>query len=195
MLGTPMPNTPSQPTDELRFRKRFFYVGCLANILLFAVLVVICVVFLYAIARTFDRSPPASDEKAIRRVLDDQVAAWNKGDLDGFMKGYWRDEKLTFISGDKVTQGWEATRERYQKKYFTPDAQGKLAERGDLSFEELQVESFGPNVALVRGRYVLKLDSGKATGRFTLVFRKFADGWKVTSDHTSAADKPAEKKE
>ena len=100
------------------------------------------------------------------------------------MDGYWRDEKLRFTARDKVEEGWEATREGYIKRY---KSEGK--EMGKLAFEKLEVESLGPNVAMVRGRYVLKLSKGEDSGRFTLVFRKFADGWKITSDHTSAAEK------
>ena len=75
MLGTPMPDSSRQhQTDELRFRKKFFYIGCLANILLFALLALSCVVFIFAIARTFDRSPPAAEETAIKAVLNDQVS-------------------------------------------------------------------------------------------------------------------------
>lgn len=178
------------PQDiELRIRNKFLSIGCIANALLFAVLAATCVVFFFAIANTFDRSPPAVDETAIRKVLLDQADAWNKGSLDGFMEGYWRDENLTFISGDKVTRGWNATRERYLNRYFTPDAKGIFVDRGTLAFEELQVESLGPNAAVVRGRYILTRGSTDS-GRFTLVLRKFADGWKITSDHTSAAEKP-----
>ena len=183
MLGTSMPDSTSRPADELRFRKRFFYVGCFANILLFALLIAICVVFLFAVAQTFDRSPAAIDETAIKSVISNQAAAWNRGELDAFMDGYWRDEKLTFTAGDEVEFGWEATKDRYFKKYKDG---GK--DMGKLSFEKLEVENLGPNVALVRGRFVLVLGTEKKTGRFTLVFRKFAEGWKITSDHTSAAE-------
>src|SRR6476661_4855443 len=90
--------------DELRFRNNFFMIGCIGNLLLFAALIVLCVVFFIAIARNLDSGPPVADESAIQRVLNDQAAAWNRGDLDGFMNGYWRDEKLTFTSGDHVEQ-------------------------------------------------------------------------------------------
>jgi ketosteroid isomerase-like protein len=182
-----MADSTTPPSNEPRFRNNFFLVGCLANLLVFAVLIVVCAVFLYSIARNLDTSPPEFDKSAIERVLIDQAAAWNRGDLDGFMDGYWHDEKLSFTSGDTVEQGWENTRTRYLNKYWTPGPQRK--ERGKLTFEELKIESLSPTVALVRGRYQLVHRAGKDTGRFTLVMRKFADGWKITSDHTSAADK------
>jgi ketosteroid isomerase-like protein len=179
--------------DELRYRVKFYRIGCLANLVLFAVLVTLLVIGFPMVARTLGFSTPAADETAIRAVLDAQVVAWNRGDLDGFMAGYWRDENLAFTSGDKMTKGWDATRQRYQTRYFTPDKDGKLAERGELSFGELHVESFSPTAALVRGRYFLKLAKGTDTGRFTLSFRKMPDGWRITSDHTSV-DCPPEKR-
>lgn len=184
----------TRAANELRFRAKLLRLGCLATALAFLACVAVVVVVLPAVARTLGLSTPAADEAQIRGVLDAQVAAWNRGDLDGFMAGYWRDEQLTFMSGDRVTRGWEATKARYQKKYFTPDKDGKLAERGELGFEELHVENLSPTAAVVRGRYVLKLANETATGRFTLVFRKLPDGWKITSDHTSAADPPPPEK-
>ncbi|WP_439620342.1 YybH family protein [Gemmata sp.] len=185
-----MPDPDTRAADELRFRAKSLRFGCLATAAAFVTFVTLIVVVFPAVARTLGLSTPAADESQIRGVLDAQVAAWNTGDLDGFMAGYWRDEQLSFMSGDRVTRGWEATRARYQKKYFAPDKDGKLAERGELAFEELQVEEIRSAAAVVRGRYVLKLASETATGRFTLVFRKFPEGWRITSDHTSAADPP-----
>ena len=129
----------------------------------------------------------ADDEKDIRAVLDAQVAAWNKGDLDGFMTGYWNDEKLTFISGGTITSGWKNTKERYEKRY---KADGK--EMGQLTFSELHVETFGPNAAMLRGKFELSLEKEKdekkkhPRGRFTLILKKLPDGWKIVHDHTSA---------
>jgi len=123
---------------------------------------------------------PAKDRAAIQRVLDDQAAAWNKGDLPGFMKGYLESEDLTFFSGNKKTKGWKATLERYQKSY---QADGK--EMGKLTFEELSIEMLGADHALVRGRYRLQLKSETPTGIFTLVMRKTSAGWRIVHDHTS----------
>ena len=184
---------PDTDGDRLALRAKFFRIGCLVNLVVLAALVTVLVVVLPTVSRTLGFSTPAADEAAVRAVLDAQVAAWNAGDLDGFMAGYWRDEELTFTSGDQVTKGWAATRERYRRKYFTPNAEGKLADRGELAFGEIQVESFSPAAALLRGRYFLKPAATTATGRFTLTFRKFPDGWKITSDHTSVDCPPAKK--
>ena len=132
----------------------------------------------------------ADDEKDIRAVLDAQVVAWNKGDLDGFMAGYWNDEKLTFISGGGITFGWKGTKARYEKRY---KADGK--EMGKLVFSELHVETLGRDTAMLRGKFGLtfekETDEKKrtASGRFTLILRKKADGWKIVHDHTSADEK------
>jgi len=119
--------------------------------------------------------------KAIKTLLDDQVTAWNKGDLPGFMKGYWESDQLTFFSGSTRTSGWKATLERYQKKY-----QGEGKEMGRLSFEELSIDLLGPEHALVRGRFRLQMKDAKPTGLFTLILRRTRTGWRIIHDHTSS---------
>ena len=122
----------------------------------------------------------AAEVKAIRAVLDDQVSAWNEKDLIRFMKGYWESEHLSFYSGNQKTLGWKATLERYQKKY-----QGEGKEMGKLKFTELHVELLGPDAAVVRGKWEVTTAKETVGGWFTLVFRKFPGGWKITHDHTS----------
>jgi uncharacterized protein (TIGR02246 family) len=127
-------------------------------------------------------SPAQTREAAIRAVLASQVKAWNQHDLEGFMAGYWNSPALTFFSGATETQGWQATLERYRKKY-----QAAGAEMGNLEFEDLQVEMLGPNAAFVQGKFLLTLSSGKQPhGLFTLIFREFPEGWRITHDHTSS---------
>jgi beta-aspartyl-peptidase (threonine type) len=134
--------------------------------------------------RIYLRSPPneSSTKAAIQRVLNDQVAAWNSSDLNGFMAGYWNDEGLTFFSGGKKTKGWQATLERYQRKY-----QGEGKEMGKLDFSEVEIDILGPNNALVRGRWRLELKKETKTvgGLFTLLFARKPDGWRIVHDHTS----------
>jgi ketosteroid isomerase-like protein len=124
---------------------------------------------------------PEKERAAVQQVLDDQTTAWNKGDLEGFMAGYWKSDKLSFFSGDKKTAGWQATLDRYRKRY---QADGK--EMGKLSFEELSIELLGDDHALVRGRFRLKLASETPTGIFTLILRKLPEGWRIIHDHTSS---------
>ncbi len=128
-------------------------------------------------------SPPAADTEAtqIRAVLAGQAAAWNRGDIDGFMQGYWNSEQLRFASGDSVTYGWAAANQRYHAHY--PDR----AAMGTLEFSDLDVELLAPDAAIVFGRWVLQREHDRPHGLFTLVLRKTADGWKISRDHTSAA--------
>jgi beta-aspartyl-peptidase (threonine type) len=123
---------------------------------------------------------PVPPDVAIRAVLDAQVAAWNRGDLEGFMRGYWNSPELSFFSGGTRTRGWQGTMDRYQKKYR---AEGK--EMGSLAFSELEIDVLGPDSAVVRGRFRLKLSKEEPTGLFTLVFRRFPEGWRIVHDHTS----------
>ena len=148
-------------------------------------LVVAVVVFLLAawgVVRAPAADPAPDEARAIRQLLTDQAAAWNRGDLDGFMAGYWRDPNLTFFSEGTVTRGWDATLERYRKKY---QAEGR--EMGQLTFSDLDVQVLGPDAAVVRGRWQLELKAGKPGGLYTLVLRKKPGGWRIVHDHTSAA--------
>src|SRR5580692_1402394 len=95
---------------------------------------------------TLAAEPQSDAEKAIRQVLDDQVTAWNKGDLKAFMAGYWKSEDLTFYSGKDKRKGWQETLERYQKRY-----QGEGKEMGTLKFSELEIQVLGNDLALVTG--------------------------------------------
>jgi beta-aspartyl-peptidase (threonine type) len=122
----------------------------------------------------------ADDEKDIRKVLDDQNVAWNKKDLEGFMKGYWKSKDLTFLSGKDSTRGWDETFERYKKRY---QADGK--EMGELTFSDVDVRILAPNVALVTGKWELKLTKETVGGRYTLIMKKLDEGWRIVHDHTS----------
>ncbi len=115
----------------------------------------------------------------VRQVMDEQVAAWNRGDIDGFMKGYWNSPNMTFVSGNNVTKGWQPTLERYKKSYDT------RAKMGVLSFTDLEITITSKESAVVLGRFTLVREMDKPTGLFTLNFRKFKDGWKIIIDHTS----------
>jgi uncharacterized protein (TIGR02246 family) len=123
---------------------------------------------------------PADEGKAIRAVLADQQTAWNKGDLDGFMAGYWKDDKLFYISGAKSVQGWKALKQRYERAY-----QGEGNEMGKLNFSELNVEMLAADAAIARGKWAVVMKKETVGGWFTLVVKKFPNGWKITHDHTS----------
>jgi ketosteroid isomerase-like protein len=123
-----------------------------------------------------------AQQTAIRQVLQSQVESWNRHDLEGFMAGYWNSPDLTFFSGATETQGWQATLERYRKKYQSPGT-----EMGKLEFRDLQVEMLGPKAGFVRGKFLLTLSNGKQPhGLFTLIFRESPEGWRIVHDHSSA---------
>ena len=126
-----------------------------------------------------DKKPEGAD-KEIRTVLDDQVAAWNKGDLPGFMAGYWSSKDLTFYSGKDKRQGWDETLQRYKMRY-----QGEGKEMGTLTFAELDIKLLSDDYALVKGRWQVEMKKEKLDGLFTLIVRKTDKGWKIIHDHTS----------
>jgi len=120
---------------------------------------------------------------AVEHVLRLQVEAWNRHDLEGFMRGYWNSPELTFFSDAQMTSGWQPTLERYRKRY---QADGR--EMGKLDFSDLNIHALGSDAAFVRGAWHLTMPGGKTPhGLFTLIFRKFPNGWKIVHDHTSAA--------
>jgi ketosteroid isomerase-like protein len=126
-----------------------------------------------------------NDAKAgVEHVLRTQQDAWNRHDLEGFMAGYWNSPELTFFSGAKENRGWQATMDRYRATYASPGH-----EMGKLEFSSLRIEMLGADAAFVRGSWQLTMSDGKTPhGLFTLIFRKFPDGWKIVHDHTSAAE-------
>jgi len=127
---------------------------------------------------------PNGDKAAVERVLRKQQQAWNNHALDGFMANYWNSPELTFFSGAKETRGWQATLDRYRSTYNSPGH-----EMGKLEFSSLRIEMLGPEAAFVRGEWHLTMPDGRTPhGLFTLVFRKFPEGWKIVHDHTSAAE-------
>ncbi|NQD35840.1 DUF4440 domain-containing protein [Permianibacter sp. IMCC34836] len=130
----------------------------------------------------FSNSARGDEEAAIRAVLMNQQAAWNRGDIDGYLSGYWQSPKLRFASGAEVTYGYAETAARYRQRY---DSKAKM---GELKFELLEVQQLGEHSALVFGRWQLTRATDQPHGLFTLELEKFAEGWKVTRDHTSSGN-------
>lgn len=131
------------------------------------------------------RIDSALQNARIVKLLADQETAWNAGDLDGFMAGYWNSDELKFLSGGDITNGWQATYDRYHKRY---KADGN--EMGNLKFDILDVDVVSGDAAVVRGRWALTKSNGSTPhGLFTLLFRRIDGEWKIVSDHTSAAEK------
>jgi uncharacterized protein (TIGR02246 family) len=125
-----------------------------------------------------------ADEKAISDVLFTQQAAWNRGDLDGFMGGYEKSEKLLFTSAGKVRRGWNATLEKYKRSYADKGAMGKL------SFELRDIRFVDTDTAVILGHWALTETPKTGGGLFSLVMMRMEGGWKVVHDHTSLEKKP-----
>ena len=123
----------------------------------------------------------AEPEKArILKVVSDQADAWNRGDLESFLTGYWRSEETVFAGGGTVHRGFEAMAARYRKTYDTREKMGTLA------FSNLAFESIGPDRAVVTGSWELQRANDTPGGVFTLIFRRFPEGWRIVHDHTSS---------
>jgi len=128
-----------------------------------------------------EAAPPAGDEAAIRALLDEQMHAWNRGDLDGYMKGYWRSPQLSFFGGGDRTHGFDETLARYRRRY---QADGRVM--GTLGFGEREIEVLSSDAAIARGAWHLVFPDGKRMdGLFTLVLRRKPEGWRIVHDHSS----------
>jgi ketosteroid isomerase-like protein len=146
-------------------------------------------IFVAATARPHPASEKASDtdRPAILAVLTTQQSDWNKGDIRGFMGGYWNSSELTFAGTRGFTRGWQPVLARYEKSY------ADKAAMGTLDFSELEIRQLGPDAALVLGKWHLQRQAGDVGGIFTLVFQKFPEGWRIVHNHTTQS--PPETKE
>jgi ketosteroid isomerase-like protein len=121
----------------------------------------------------------SKDEKTVRQLLSDQSAAWNRGDIESFMKGYWENDSLMFIGKSGITYGWSNTLKNYKNGY--PDT----AAMGQLRFTILKTMQLSPAYFHVTGKWHLQRSIGDAEGYFTLLFRKIKGQWMIIADHSS----------
>jgi len=119
------------------------------------------------------------DKTTILSILDKQTQAWNRGDLEEFMNGYWKNDSLCFIGKSGVTYGWQNTLNNYRKGY--PDT----AAMGKLKFDILSVKRLSPEYYHIIGKWSLQRSAGDLSGHYTLVFRKINGKWVIISDHSS----------
>ena len=147
----------------------------LASLLLLAAVVV------FGYRQDVPRSPSEDrNVAAVRAVIEAQAAAWNRGDVDGYMEGYAKEETTTFVSGDTLTRGWQTVRDRYKAHYDTREKMGTLA------FNELEFRPLSEFYIVATGRWRLTRASDAPHGRFTLIFRRTSAGWRIVHDHTSS---------
>lgn len=117
--------------------------------------------------------------RQITNIIEQQRTAWNRGDIEGFMKAYRNDDSLMFIGKNGITRGWKQTLANYKKNY--PDTMTM----GHLDFTLIQFEKIKSSCYLVTGRWHLKRSIGDAGGHFTLLIRRFGKKWLIVKDHTS----------
>ena len=113
--------------------------------------------------------------------MDAQQAAWNRGAIETFMEGYDRADTTTFVSGDQLVRGWQTVMDRYKKQYASREQMGML------EFSELTVQSIGSGLALADGRWELTRAKDKPHGRFTLLFQRIENKWRIIHDTTTSA--------
>lgn len=121
----------------------------------------------------------SKDETSIRQLLSDQTAAWNRGDIEGFMKGYWQNDSLMFIGKSGITYGWQKTLDNYKKGYPDTTAMGKL------NFEILEIKRLSFQYFFITGKWHLQRTIGNLDGAFTLLFKKIKNNWVIIKDHSS----------
>lgn len=131
-----------------------------------------------------DDRPPTRIEASrneVMTLLASQAELWNKGDLEGFMAGYWQSPDLTYYSGGTLLRGWGAVLDHYRSRY-----QGEGREMGRLAFTMVEVRIVGTDVALAGGQWELTTTNGKSGGLFSIVLRQLHEGWLIIHDHTSS---------
>lgn len=119
------------------------------------------------------------DEQTIRNLLARQSSDWNKGNIAGFMKGYWNNDSLLFVGKNGANYGYRTTLQNYQKNYPDTTAMGKL------HFDILKVQALSPDCYFVLGKWMLTRTIGNLSGHYTLILRKIKGEWVIVSDHSS----------
>ena len=119
------------------------------------------------------------DELEVRSILNNQIAYWNKGDLENFMGGYWKSDSLMFIGKSGLSYGWQTTLDNYKKGY--PDT----AAMGKLRFEIVEVKRLSVLYFFVVGKWFLARSIGDLNGTFTLLIKKIKNKWVIVADHSS----------
>lgn len=121
----------------------------------------------------------SKDETAVRAILSTQQNAWNRGDINAFMIGYWQNDSLLFVGKNDPKYGYQTTLDNYKKNYQDTAAMGKL------KFDLLQLKQLGKDNYFVLGKWFLNRSIGNIGGMFTLLFQKINGEWKIIADHSS----------
>jgi ketosteroid isomerase-like protein len=135
--------------------------------------------FLTLIMAALSSLGQSNDESAVRKVLADQQASWNRGNINDFMQGYWKSDSLTFTGKNGVTYGWTKTLNNYKRNY--PDT----ASMGKLTFTIVNVDRLSGDLFHLIGKWQLRRSIGNLEGHFTVIFRKINGQWVIIADHSS----------
>lgn len=133
-------------------------------------------------ARPAPRTFQPADRTTITGVIEAQAAAWNAGNLDGYMAGYAKLDQLVFTSGGKIRRGYQATYDAFHTKYAQD-----TSKMGKLRFEILEVQPIGADGAVVLGHWALTDSPSDGQGVFSVIFERRPEGWRIVHDHTSLA--------
>jgi len=127
----------------------------------------------------FTAAAQDKDEKEIRDLLSQQTRDWNKGNIDAFMSGYWKNDSLMFIGQNGLTYGYQQTNNNYKRNY------SDTAKMGQLTFDILHTKRLSQEFYFIVGKFFLKRTVGDLSGHFTLLFRKVNGSWVIIADHSS----------
>ena len=127
----------------------------------------------------FSADAQSKQEKKIRELLSVQTESWNRGDIEGFMQTYWKNDSLMFIGKNGVKWGWQETFDNYKKGYPDSTAMGKL------SFDIIKIEKLSKKYYFVVGKWMLKRSIGDLSGHYNLLLKKINGEWKIVADHSS----------
>ena len=139
--------------------------------------------FLAVTATSFATAAPRrGEEAAIRHVVADMEAAWNRGDFRGYMAGF-KNPDVIFVSRGRFQQGWQGTLDHYVRDYG-----GAPERRGHLHFWDVRVELLSPDAAQLISRYRLDGGDHPQEGINTRLMRKVGGHWVIALNHVSARE-------
>lgn len=136
------------------------------------------IVFFLILIVMISCNPENNDVNDIKLVMNEQEAAWNNGDIEGFMNGYWKSDSLMFIGKNGIKYGWQTTLDNYKNSYPDKETMGKL------NFEILKLD-VQESSAYMLGKWKLLRIKDEIGGYFTLYWKKINGKWLITIDHTS----------
>ena len=133
-----------------------------------------------------NKTEPTSQDEAtsqaqVRDMLASQSACWSQGNLDCFMQDYWKSDSLLFVGKSGLTYGWQKTLDNYRKSYPDPTAMGQL------TFDLKEMRLLSSDHMLVVGKWHLQRETtlGDLQGHFSIIIKRFPEGWKIIADHSS----------